>query len=98
MKFSSIYLHIGNNRTVREKRIIGVFDMDTATVSPITRDYLRKQEQQGLLYNTKEEVPKSLVLTEQQTRIRGRKQKKVYAVYMTPLSPRAICGRSNEVK
>lgn len=98
MKHTGIFLHIGNNQMVREKRIIGIFDMDTATVSPITRDYLRTKDQQGMLRNTKEEIPKSLVLVEREPKKRKVKKKKDYILYMTPLSPRAICGRTNETK
>ena len=57
-----MYLHIGSNRNIREKRIIGIFDADSATVSTITRKYLSEAEKNGAIEATNEELPKSFVL------------------------------------
>ena len=57
-----MYLHIGSNRNIREKRIIGIFDADSATVSTITRKYLSEAEKHGAIEATNEELPKSFVL------------------------------------
>lgn len=81
----SIYLHIGNGRTVRERDVVGIFDMDTATVSPITRAYLKRAERDGRLVSVREEVPKSFLL------VRGKRP--AHRVYIAQLSPRAIRGR-----
>ena len=35
-----MYLHLGGDKVVKTKDIIGIFDMDTSTVSKNTRDYL----------------------------------------------------------
>ena len=40
----AIRLHAGNGRTVPVSRIVGIFDMDTATVSEVTKNYLRRAE------------------------------------------------------
>ena len=42
-----MFLHIGNGETVRRKDVIGIFDMDTATVSSLTRATLKKYEKEG---------------------------------------------------
>ena len=39
-----MYLHIGKGKTLNEKDIIGIFDLDTATVSKETREFLNKKE------------------------------------------------------
>ena len=39
-----MYIHLGQNTVVNDKEIIGVFDLETTTVSKITRDYLSKNE------------------------------------------------------
>ncbi len=57
-----MYLHIGNNKIIRTKDVIGIFDADTATVSKITRAYLSQKEKSGLLTTATEEVPRSFVL------------------------------------
>ena len=58
-----MYLHIGNNRSIRTKAIIGIFDTDNATVSPTTRAFLKGKEKNLRVWNAAgEEIPKSFVL------------------------------------
>ena len=38
-----MYLHIGNGITVRKKSIIGIFDLDSSTVSAVTKKYINKK-------------------------------------------------------
>jgi hypothetical protein len=57
-----MYLHIGNNRNIRTKAIIGIFDTDNATVSPITRNFLKKNERARRVSSAITEIPKSFVL------------------------------------
>lgn len=58
-----MYLHLGQDTTVKTKEIVGVFDLDTSTLSKNTREYLRRAEQQKLVVNTSSELPKSFVVT-----------------------------------
>ena len=39
-----MYLHLGQSTLVKTKDIIGIFDLDTATVAKPTRDFLSKAE------------------------------------------------------
>lgn len=39
-----MFLHAGNNKNILLKEIIGIFDMDTATVSPDTREFLKSSD------------------------------------------------------
>ncbi len=57
-----MYLHAGRNRVIRTKNIIGIFDTDKATVSDITKDYLRRTERDGLTESASYEIPKSFIL------------------------------------
>lgn len=57
-----MYLHIGNNRTVRSSRIIGIFDADTATVSAVTKKYINLANAKKAVEFSGEELPKSFVL------------------------------------
>ena len=59
-----IFLHAGNNITITENRIIGIFDTDTATVADTTKDYLRKAEKDGRVDMTVEDLPKSFIVTD----------------------------------
>ena len=57
-----LYLSIGNDFAVREKSIIGIFDMDNTTTSKRTREFLSKAEKEGQVVPC-DDLPKSFVLT-----------------------------------
>ena len=57
-----IYLNVGAGKSIREKNIIGIFDMDTSTVSPITRKYLSEADKAHLTETPSYEIPKSFIL------------------------------------
>ena len=57
-----MYLHAGNNKLIRTKDIVGIFDMDNATVGADTRKFLKHAEKDGALEISKAEIPKSFIL------------------------------------
>ena len=57
-----MYLHIGNGVSVKEKDIIGIFDLDTATVSGITKKFINRKSKDGDLEYTDSDLPRSFVL------------------------------------
>ena len=57
-----MFLHVGNNKNIRIKNVIGIFDMDNTTVSAVTRKYLTGKQKCGLVESAMEEIPKSFVL------------------------------------
>lgn len=81
-----MYLHIGNNRNIREKHIIGIFDLDTSTISNITRKYLSDAQKRGEVESSTEEIPKSFILFMEN----GEQH-----VCFSQLSTSALIGRSN---
>ena len=58
-----MYLHIGEDTIVRDREIIGIFDMDTSTVNKATRDYLKKAEQEKRVVYVNYDLPKCFVVT-----------------------------------
>lgn len=60
-----MYLSIGSDFAVRERSIIGIFDMDNSSFSRHTREFLRQAEQQGEVVTVTNDLPKSFVLTEE---------------------------------
>ncbi len=82
-----MYVHAGNNRIIRTRGIIGIFDMDTATIALPTREYLKKKEKLGRMINIKEEIPKSFIVTVNED--------KEDTVYVSQISTHAIAGRIN---
>jgi hypothetical protein len=59
-----MYLHIGNGKNVRKKNIIGIFDLDTATVSKITKRFINKKEKKGLVEYSDYDLPRSFILVD----------------------------------
>ena len=56
-----MYLNIGSDMAVREKSIIGIFDLDNTSVSKRTRNFLTRAEQEGRVIPC-DDLPKSYVL------------------------------------
>ena len=57
-----MYLNIGNDMAVRDKSIIGIFDMDNTSTSRRTREFLDKAESTGQVVPC-DDLPKSFILT-----------------------------------
>lgn len=57
-----MYLHLGQDKVVAFEEIIGIFDLDTSTVSKTTRDYLKRAQTAGRVVNVSMELPKSFVV------------------------------------
>lgn len=67
-----MYLHIGNGKSVKRKDIIGIFDLDTATVSKITKDFINKSQKKGSVSYFDSDLPRAFILLSEngQTRVR----------------------------
>lgn len=59
-----MYLHIGEDTLIKDKEIIGIFDMDTSTVNKATRDYLKKAETDKRVIYVNYDLPKCFVITD----------------------------------
>ena len=57
-----MYLHIGQNEILPEKRIIGIFDMDKATYNRRAMEFLTRAEQEGVVLDISGDIPKSFVV------------------------------------
>ena len=57
-----MYLSFGNDMAVRESSIIGIFDMDNSSTSKLTREFLARNEKEGVVVPC-DDLPKSFVLT-----------------------------------
>ena len=57
-----MYLNIGSDMAVRDKSIIGIFDMDNTSTSKRTREFLAKAEKEGQVVPC-DDLPKSFILT-----------------------------------
>ena len=75
-----MYIHIGGGRSVRDKEIIGCFDMDGKWDSEMTKDFLKKAEKSGRTETAGEDLPRTFVLTDS-------------GVIFTHISSVAVCAR-----
>ena len=50
------------DKVITFDEIIGIFDLDTSTVSKRTRDYLAKAEKAGIVENVCYDIPKSFIV------------------------------------
>ena len=71
-----MYLSIGNDMAVREKSIIGIFDMDNTSTSKRTQQFLNQAEKDGAIVPC-DDLPKSFILTAEYGMTR---------VYLTPFN------------
>ena len=60
-----MYVGIGGDMAVRDRSIIGIFDLDNTTTSRHTRRFLSEAEQHGVVIDVSGERPKSFVLTQE---------------------------------
>ncbi len=79
-----MFLHVGNNRNIRIRDIVGIFDMDNSTVSMITRKFLGSKQKRMLVESVSGEIPKSFILYH---------EGEEYKVCFSPLSVSALYGR-----
>ena len=81
-----MYLHLGQAVVVPEADIVGIFDLDNASWSHRTRQFLEKCEKEGRVINAASDLPRSFVLRK---RADG-----TDTVYLSPLSPATLKSRS----
>ena len=59
-----MYLHIGNGESIKTENVIGIFDLDTATVSKTTKKYIAVKEKEGKVEYTDFDLPRAFILCE----------------------------------
>ena len=57
-----MYINIGNDMSVRDSSIVGIFDMDNTSTSKRTRAFLARAEKEGRVVPC-DDLPKSFVLS-----------------------------------
>ena len=80
-----MYLHAGNNKMIRKKDIVAIFDADNSTLSYITRKYLSYAEKEQRVIAAKDEIPKSFILY---------KENGKYMICFSQISTSALIGRA----
>ena len=57
-----MYINIGNEKTIRTKDIVAVFDFDSSTVSVNTKRFLTKKQKEKKITTLGTDIPKSFIL------------------------------------
>ncbi|WP_101697446.1 extracellular matrix regulator RemB [Clostridium minihomine] len=81
-----MYLHLGQDTVIKTDDIVGIFDLETSTISKNTREYLARAEKDGRVVNVSMEMPKSFVLC-------CDKREKI-TVYISQISSTTLLKRS----
>ncbi|MBQ9553061.1 MAG: DUF370 domain-containing protein [Clostridia bacterium] len=81
-----MYLHLGQDTVITIENILGIFDLETTTVSKATRDYLSKATKDRRVVTVSSELPKSFVVC--------RNENGGTTVYVSPISPSTLLKRS----
>ena len=59
-----MFLHLGGDFVVYKKDVVAIFDLESSSLSKITKEYLKNEEINGRVINVeKETLPKSYVIT-----------------------------------
>ena len=80
-----MYVHVGQDAVIRTKDIIGIFDLDNTTVSKVTREMLRTNEQNGNIIVVGADIPKSFIVCA--------KSKKEQKLLISPVTPSTLTKR-----
>ena len=80
-----MYLHIGNGITVRKKNIIGIFDLDSSTVSSVTKKYINKNEKEGNIIYGDNDLPRTFILHEEEIG-----EEKIYKIKLSRISSQGL--------
>ena len=84
-----MYIHIGMGKSVRDEEIIGIFDLDTSTVSKKTRDFLNRAEKEKKVFNKSQDIPRTFILCDEAD---GEK------IYLSQISGNSLLKKKNKKK
>lgn len=82
-----MFLHLGADVVINKKYIIAIMDLETTSVSKITKEFLKIATKENKVINiSDEDLPKSYVITNE----KGEKK-----VYVSPISSQTLNKRAN---
>ena len=75
-----MYVHLGRDYVLNDRDIIGIFNLETTTISPRGREFLNYAQKNGAVVSLSDELPQSYVLAD--------------TIYLSELSPAALKRRT----
>ena len=81
-----MYLYIGDDSCIREKDIVGLFDLEITTTMKTTGEFLHISQEEGFTVNAvnRGEMPKSFILADREG---------ISRVYISPVSTQTLYKR-----
>ena len=76
-----MFIHIGEGKVLNKKNIIGIFDLETTSISKKTREFLKISEKNKSVEYIGYEIPKTFVITKEK-------------VYITQISSQTLQKRA----
>ena len=83
-----MYIHLGQETVVNEKDIIGIFDLESTTISKRTREFLNKAEKKKQVTTVSYELPKSFILCQENNETK---------IYISQISSSTLLKRTNSL-
>ncbi len=65
-----MYLHIGNGINIKKRAIIGIFDLDTATISSVSKKFINENQKKGKIEYKDTDLPRAFIITEEEKNIK----------------------------
>ena len=59
-----MYIHLGRDYVLNDRDIIGIFNLETTTISPRGREFLNYAQKNGAVVSLSHELPQSYVLAD----------------------------------
>lgn len=84
-----MYLHLGQDTVVKLEDIVGIFDIENATISKHTKNYLAEAQRKGRVVNVSSEIPKSFCVCIQDGQV---------TVYVSQISSVTLKRRSGYIE
>ena len=82
-----MYVHLGRDYVLNDRDIIGIFNLETTTISPRGREFLNYAQKNGAVVSLSEELPECFVLADAP----------VDTVYLSELSSAAMRRRAQKM-
>ena len=83
-----MYIHLGRDYVLNDRDIIGIFNLETTTITPRGREFLTYAQKNGAVVSLSDELPQSYVLADGAV---------VDTVYLSELSPAAMRRRAEKM-
>ena len=83
-----MYIHLGRDYVLNDRDIIGIFNLETTTITPRGREFLNYAQKNGAVVSLSDELPQSYVLADGAG---------VDTVYLSELSPAAMRRRAEKM-